>query len=243
MAKLRSSNIEPSTATTLALGASGDAALISSDSIKANTFQDLGGNSLWVSDGAGNLTSINTGLAATAGYKLLNTQIASGSASLTTAELDNTYDEYMFVFTDLLPVTTAVNFTFQASSDGGSSYSTTQTTSYYRAYHREDDTAYALGYDTNRDLAQSTSYQQLTSDLNNEADGNSCGILHFCKPWQLTFVKNYWSRFSTMTSTGSVSARAVGVGGYYNTASAIHSLSFKMSSGNFSGVIQTYGIS
>ena len=63
MAKLRSSNIEPSTATTLALGASGDAALISSDSIKANTWQDLGGNSLFVSDGSGTLSSVNSSLA------------------------------------------------------------------------------------------------------------------------------------------------------------------------------------
>ena len=47
MAKLRSSNIEPSTATTLALGASSDSILISSDSLKANTWQDLGGNSLF----------------------------------------------------------------------------------------------------------------------------------------------------------------------------------------------------
>ena len=62
MAKLRSLNIEPSTGTTLALGASGDSVLISSDSLKANTWQDLSANSLFVSDGSGTLSSVNSSL-------------------------------------------------------------------------------------------------------------------------------------------------------------------------------------
>ena len=62
MAKLRSSNIEPSTATTLTLGASGDSIAVSSDSIKANTWQDVGANSLFVSNGSGTLSSVNSSL-------------------------------------------------------------------------------------------------------------------------------------------------------------------------------------
>ena len=72
MAKLRSSNIEPSTATTLTLGASGDSVAVGSDSIKANTWQDTGGNNLFVSDGAGTLSNVNSGLAG-GGYTLLQT--------------------------------------------------------------------------------------------------------------------------------------------------------------------------
>ena len=124
MAKLRSSNIEPSTGTTLALGASGDAALISSDSIKANTLQDLGGNSLWVSDGAGTLSSVNSSLSG-GGYTLLNTAVVDGS-SVTWAQFstldERGYDELVFVFTDVNPDNDGVEYQVNFSSDDGANY-------------------------------------------------------------------------------------------------------------------------
>ena len=103
MAKLRSSNIEPSTGTTLALGASGDSIAVSSDSIKANTWQDLGGNNLFVSNGSGTLSNVNSELSG-GGYSLISsTTFSSQSTVNITSGIDSTYDEYVFVCTDLRP--------------------------------------------------------------------------------------------------------------------------------------------
>ena len=65
---------------------------------------------------------------------LIKTLTASGSASLdfvdgtSSVVLDSTYDEYMFVFTDINPATDSANFTFQvnATDDAGGDYDTTQ---------------------------------------------------------------------------------------------------------------------
>ena len=183
MAKLRSSNIEPSTGTTLALGASGDATLISSDSIKANTWQDLGGNSLWVSDGAGTLSSINSSLAG-GGYTLISTSTADGSSGLEIITgIDSTYDEYMFVFTNLNSADDGHHFQFQMDA-AGTSYNTTMTTTTYYANHQEDNSTTALTYDTARDQQQGTSYQTIVAQVGNGSDEMAAGILHLLNSHQ-----------------------------------------------------------
>ena len=106
MGTLRTKTIEPATGTTLTLGASGDSITVSSDSIKTNTFKDAGGNTLFTSDGAGTLSSVNSSLVGGAGPVLISTSTASGASSIDiTSGIDSTYDEYMFVFTDINPAT------------------------------------------------------------------------------------------------------------------------------------------
>ena len=67
---------------------------------------------------------------------LLSTQTASGSSTLSfTSGIDSTYDEYVFRFYDFNPATDAQSLTFQASTNGGSSYGFTVTTTWFNAYH------------------------------------------------------------------------------------------------------------
>jgi hypothetical protein len=82
---------------------------------------------------------------------LLSTQTASASASISfTTGIDSTYKEYMFIFNNIHPATRLiVNFNFNLSTDGGSSYNVTKNNSFFRAYHNEDDSATALFYDGN----------------------------------------------------------------------------------------------
>jgi len=55
---------------------------------------------------------------------LLSTQTASASASIEfTSDIDSTYDSYVFKFIDINPSVDG-NFTFQGSTDGGSSFLT-----------------------------------------------------------------------------------------------------------------------
>ena len=124
---------EPTT-DTLTIGAAGDSVAISGDSLNLNTLQDAGGNTIFVSDGSGTITSSNFPGA----LKLVSTQTASGASSISfTSGLDSTYDVYCFKFINLNPVTQDTNFTFNVSTDGGSTYNITKTTSFYRAYHSE----------------------------------------------------------------------------------------------------------
>ena len=245
MAKLRASTIEPEGATTtLTLGASGDTVTVGSDMIKVNSFKDIGGNNLWTSDGSGTLSNMNSGLGG-GGMTLISTSTVTGSSGINiTTGIDSTYDEYIFVATDINPDNNAVNFQFNGSIDGGSNYNVNKTTTYYRAYHLENGGGGTVTYDTARDLATQSGYQQVASDLVNDADGTSGVIMHLFLPASTTFYKHFLSRCScSHTSGGEAAARDIHVAGYFQTTSAINAMSFNMSSGNFDGTIQMYGVS
>ena len=85
MSTLKVHNIEPATGTDVALGAAGDSITVSGDSLKMNTLKDAGGNTLFTSDGAGTVTSINTGLAS--GPMLISSQTANVATTLLTLML------------------------------------------------------------------------------------------------------------------------------------------------------------
>ena len=62
MSTLKSNVIEPATGTNLTLGASGDLIDVPADALQLNSWKDSGGNTLFTSDGSGNLSSINSAL-------------------------------------------------------------------------------------------------------------------------------------------------------------------------------------
>ena len=155
--------------------------------------------------------------------------------------LDNTYKEYIFVFNNMHPATDGANFTFQGSTDSGSNYNTTMTTTYFTAFHNEAGNDQSLTYETGRDLAQSTSFKTLINEVGNDNDQSCSGTLHLFNPSSTTFVKHFIcdinSYFNLDYTMNAFTA------GYFNTTSAIDALQFKMSSGNVdSGTITLYGI-
>jgi len=122
---------EPTT-DTLTLGGTGDSIVISGDSLNMNTLQDAGGNTTFVSDGSGTLTSQNMPGALT----LISTQTASGAASINfTTGLDSTYDIYIFKYININPATDGSKYEFQCSTDGGMNYDITMTTTSFETYH------------------------------------------------------------------------------------------------------------
>ena len=240
MGILRTKTIEPATGSTLTLGASGDTITVSSDSIKANTFKDAGGNTLFTSDGAGTLSSVNSAFVPD-GPILISTATASNAASIDiTSGIDSTYDEYMFVCTDIGPATDSVHFSFQVNVDGGSDFNETVTSTYFHAYHNEDDSNTTLTYSTSMDQAQGTAYQAMQKNIGNGADESASGILHLFTPSNTTYVTHFYSRFSAYQASN-ISMDTF-VTGYFNLTGAIDEISFKMNSGNFDGTIQMYGI-
>ena len=161
-----------------------------------------------------------------------------GSSSVV---LDNTYKEYFFTFKDIHPASDTQRFTFQTSTDSGSSYGTTVTSTAFGTYHYENGSSTSLGYDTGDHLAQSTNFQPLTNTIGNGNDECGAGFLHLFNPSSTTFVKHFISNACILHNEDLVSTRQNA--GYFNTTSAIDAIQFKMASGNIdAGDICLYGI-
>ena len=173
---------------------------------------------------------------------LISTQTASASATISfTTGLDSTYDEYIFKFIDIHPATDDVEFQFNMSTDSGSNYNVTKTTTFFRSAHTEDNTVADLEYRTGEDLAQSTAFQNLSPFIGNGADEQVSGTLTLFNPASTTYVKHFISVSNGyIFSNGSFNAF---VAGYGNTTSAVNAIQFKMNSGNIDdGVIKLYGV-
>ena len=178
----------------------------------------------------------------------IKTLTASSSANLSFVNgssgvvLDGTYPIYVFKFINIHPASNTVNFQINASTDGGSNYNVTKTTTYFLAYHTENDSGYALQYYANRDLAQSTSAQQIVT-IGNANDDSGSGTLTLYNPSSTTFVKHFMSRQQAPTGEATQNCKDTYVAGYFNTQSAINGVQFSMSSGNIdTGKIKLYGI-
>ena len=156
--------------------------------------------------------------------------------------LDSTYKEYVFTFKDIHPSASA-RLQFQGSTDGGSNYGTTITSTMFRAYHKEDDSETNLVYTSGNDLAQSTSFQDIYyngSSPNN--DTSNCGIINLFNPSSDTFVKHFISTSNSEAGTNGTSTNFF-TSGYFNTTSAINGIRFQMNTGNIdAGDICLYGI-
>ena len=156
--------------------------------------------------------------------------------------LDNTYKEYLFTFNNIHPATDDVGFMFNLSTDGGSNYNVTKTTTYFNAFHNESDSLTSLQYSGSYDLAQSTGNQYLANDsVGNDNDQCASGFLHLFNPSSTTFVKHFIARVNhTHENQFTVDQN---IAGYANTTSAVDGVRFSMESGNIdSGDICLYGI-
>ena len=239
MSNLEAKKIAPATGTTVTLGAAGDAVTVSANALKTNTIKDAGGNTLFTSNGSGTLSSVNSDLKG--GLILISSQTATGAASVEfTSNIDSTYNEYVFMFTNCNPATNDRDFQISFSDDAGSSYGVTKTTTFFRAAHSENNTTIAaLNYETGFDLAQSTAVQKISHGVGGGADESTAGIVNLFSPASTAYVKNFYARTVTVQTNWAVDAY---IAGYCNTTSAINGVKFNFaSSSNFDGIIAMYG--
>ena len=184
----------------------------------------------------------------TGALTLIKSITASASASISFVDgtdgvvLDGTYSSYVFKFINIHPATDNVQLQFQGSTNGGSSYGLTITSTAFYSTHDEADTETGLGYSSGSDLAQQTIYQNLVSSVGNDADQNVSGSMLLYNPSSTTYVKHFITNSNSYNSTDySVEWHNAG---YFNTTSAVNAVQFKMSSGNIDdGIIKLYGVS
>ena len=110
---------------------------------------------------------------------LLKKYEASGSATLSfTDSLDSTYKQYIFTYNNVSSSVDGGMITINGSSDGGSNYNVTKTTTFTAAQHNEADNDTDLGYNTSKDVTQGTGEAIISYGTGNAADEVVCGYLH-----------------------------------------------------------------
>lgn len=172
----------------------------------------------------------------------IQSQTASNSASISfTTGINSTYKEYQFYFINIKPATNNAKLTFNLSTDSGSNYNVTKTSTAFRPFHYESDTT-DFGYNTSNDLAQSTAFQPLCENQGNNSDDNMSGSMQLFNPASTTYVKHFISCVNMSHDASYPASVNWFVAGYGNTTSAINAIQFKMDTGNFDGTIALFGV-
>lgn len=172
------------------------------------------------------------------GLVLLETQTASASSSLNfTSTITSSYDDYQFEFINVIPVTDAVSLYMRVSTDGGSTW--VSTNSYAHATLRWN----SGGMVATGGAAQTELRITQGASLSNSALWGVVGSTSLFAP----LSTSVYTRIS-----GSVTGLVSGAGtrdtftstGSYESTTAVNAVQFYFSSGNISsGIIRSYGIS
>ena len=173
---------------------------------------------------------------------LHDTDYSNATTAAITSGINSTYGEYIFKFYNINPATDAATFYFYGSTDGGSNYGVTKTTTFgpYANHDEATDANTNFGYHTSKDVAQATDPHHLSYSLGNGADESLAGELHLFNPASTTYVKHFYSR--TVEYLSIDYAGENNSAGYFNTTSAITAVKFAFSSGNFDGTIKMWGV-
>ena len=254
MSKIYADTIETQNSNVdITLGTSGDAVLIPAGAtLKTNKIADAGGNTIFSSDGSGTLSDVNSAFNGS-NMQLLTTNTASDSANLSfTSLIDATYYLYMFIWRGIKGSSNSNFFSVEFSTDGGSTWSTTKTTSYVYAYHEADagDTS-GLTAPASRWIANTTGYQKLDNDNSSEADASSTGRLYLFYPsayadgtlYSGGYKQFIWKAQNKAHDGSEYWSKMVQGMGFLDAGTPVTGVDFKMTTGNVvSGTVKMYGI-
>ena len=157
------------------------------------------------------------------------------------------YKEYIFYFVNLHPNSNSepdikVNF----STDGGSNYNATKTTTAFYARQAENNDFASILYEGGSDLAQSTANQFIANNMSNNNDASVSGFMNLFNPSSTTYVKHFL--MSAQYMHGYPASWVQHYGGYINSTSAVDAVRFNgeygvgTSDNIDSGEILLYGV-
>jgi len=172
----------------------------------------------------------------------ISTQTASSSAQLEfTSGINSTYSTYLFLMSNLNPATDINKFRFQTSTNGGSSYGVSLTSSNSVAYNKSDGTDGAGPSITADDQGNGSSNQIISGSVGNGADEALNGEFWLFDPSNNSKVKHFICK--TVYHQNNEYVEYNFTSGYFNTTTAINAMKFLFSSGNIDeGNITLYGI-
>jgi len=177
----------------------------------------------------------------------IKTLTASGDSTLSFVNgssdvvLDSTYPIYVFKFIGIHPSANNRALKFNMSTDTGSNYNVSKTTTAFYAYHNEAGNDQAVGYVTGEDHAEDTGFAFLSNGTGGDNDQAISGEMFLFNPSSTAFVKHYTSK--AINYGPSDYAYEWRMAGYGNTASAVDAIQFKLSADNMdAGTIKMYGL-
>jgi hypothetical protein len=174
----------------------------------------------------------------------ISKQTASAATSLSfTSGIDNTYPTYIWEIEDIHFNTDDVQFLFQVSTNGGSSFGVSIVSFIFYGGHSAT-TSHTFGPDnitSSYGLNNgSTDYQVLGWFMPSDADVAVSGTVRLYGPSSTTYTK--MCEFNLTFANKSDELVMTQGNAYFNTTTAIDAIDFKPSSGNFDGSISMYGI-
>jgi hypothetical protein len=177
----------------------------------------------------------------------IKTLTASGDSTLSFVNgssdvvLDSTYPIYVFKFIGIHPSANNRALKFNMSTDTGSNYNVSKTTTAFYAYHNEAGNDQAVGYVTGEDHAEDTGFAFLSNGTGGDNDQAISGEMFLFNPSSTAFVKHYTSK--AINYGPSDYAYEWRMAGYGNTESAVDAIQFKLSADNMdAGTIKMYGL-
>ena len=163
-----------------------------------------------------------------------------------TSGIDSTYPIYMFEVTNLRSASGA-NLLMNFSTDGGSNYNVTKTSTAFVCAEEEsggEAPASNFRYSSSYDRAQSTDDLYIGAidkgGIHTGTDGGIAGNIFLYGPSSTTHVKHFISRIAAHSEYPGTSDCLVA--GYCNTTSAINAVTFKALAQNCYGTIKLYGV-
>ena len=222
----------------LTLGTTGDTVQVTSGAtLNVNTLKDAGGNTIFTSDGSGNLSSLNSALSG--GPTLIATNTLTGSSTYSDFTISGTYKLYIFSIQRLWCANdgspTGINF-----SDDGTNFDVTKTTTVVSAYHDEANTQSGLTYVATQDQKNTGNRQNIFFSTSNQADSNGSGTVYLFNPHTTTYYKQWYAVTSLFGDL--IGERNNFIGGWLSTTDAIQKVRFDSNAGNLTGVIKMYGL-
>ena len=170
----------------------------------------------------------------------------SNSSSVEFTSIKQTdFDEHLVVIRDFHNDTDNRQCTISFSSDG-TNYNRPVVSTYVNAVKREDDGINGSGFNYQDDYSHGggTSGQEVMVDNASDSDNAAFGIIRLYNLGSSTFVKDFLSEFSGLSSGGSDgdSASHHLASGYINDTSAVTALKFDSNQGTIDGTIQIFGV-
>ena len=241
MSTLKATTIEPATGTDITLGTTGDTVALPGNTLALDTWKDSGGNTLFISNGSGTVSSVNSGLKGAGPVLISTSTFSSVSSTAITTGIDNTYEKYIILLFGVRGNTQDATSGWNGSIDGGSNYNVNKTTTMFVNYMNESGASTDLVYDTAADVANGTGDARLFSNFTTDADESYVGWIELWDPSSTTYVKNWTIKAQGMQSNPQSNIQYGS--GYFNTTSAIDEIQFKMSADEIQGgSISLYGI-
>ena len=141
---------------------------------------------------------------------------------------------------NIRPGTNNKDLQMLVTTDGGSTWGVTGTTTYYEAEHGENGSGGALNYNATYQTSNSTAAKNLGHGLGHGTEEGGSGMVHFFTPSNTTFIKHYYSTFQQQyVGDGSATRFTAGA---WETSSAINGVQFKFDSGQINGYIAMFGV-